>query len=252
MPLFDHFKPGTKYDDWEGVHNTWPAYITEDLNNRRLPAPYRATPRTHQGWAVEADVATFEEEEEALETAAEDGNGGVATAVWAPPAPPLVARIDFADLDVFEVRVYDERRARTLVAAIELVSPANKDRPSHRRDFVAKCSAYLQQQVSVVVVDVVTERHDNLHAEFMQFLDLEESFAAAVSSNLYAVAYRTRGKGKRQRMEMWPAALALGQALPVMPLWLATDLVVPIDLEPTYIATCKALRMPVTQKRRRS
>jgi hypothetical protein len=35
------------------------------------------------------------------------------------------------------------------VAAIEIVSPANKDRPEHRRKFVAKCAALLQQGVSV-------------------------------------------------------------------------------------------------------
>ena len=40
-------------------------------------------------------------------------------------------------LDEYEVRVYDEKRHCRLVAAVEIVSPANKDRPEHRHAFVA-------------------------------------------------------------------------------------------------------------------
>src|SRR5438105_15541063 len=47
---------------------------------------------------------------------------------------------DLPAQDTFEVRVYDEQRGARLVAAIELVSPANKDRPEHRRAFVLKCA----------------------------------------------------------------------------------------------------------------
>jgi hypothetical protein len=244
MPLRDHFQPPLgKRRHWESFYTTWAALITAHLNQQPLPTRYVAEPHAHLGTSVEVDVATFEEDEALQAESADEGNGAVATAVWAPPAPPLVARIDFADLDVFEIRVYDEDNARSLVAAIELVSPANKDRPSHRRAFATKCAAYLQYKVSVVVVDVVTERHDGLHVGLMQLLDLDESLAAAVSSDLYAVAYRALGKGKRQRLEMWPAALALGQALPVLPLWIAPALAVPLDLEASYTATCTALRI---------
>jgi hypothetical protein len=54
--------------------------------------------------------------------------------------------------------VYDAERERRLVSAVELVSPGNKDRPESRAQFVAKCAALLRQQVSVVLVDVVTAR----------------------------------------------------------------------------------------------
>ena len=42
-----------------------------------------------------------------------------------------------------------------LVAAIELVSPANKDRAAHRRAF-ATCASHLCQGVGLVIVDIVT------------------------------------------------------------------------------------------------
>ncbi|WP_261343941.1 hypothetical protein [Tautonia marina] len=34
----------------------------------------------------------------------------------------------------YAVLVYDTRSGRRLVAAVELVSPSNKDRPEHRRE----------------------------------------------------------------------------------------------------------------------
>ena len=45
-----------------------------------------------------------------------------------------------------------------LTAAIELVSPRNKDRVQARQAFAVKCVGYLQQDSSVVVVDTVTTR----------------------------------------------------------------------------------------------
>src|SRR6059058_4764091 len=39
---------------------------------------------------------------------------------------------------------------------IEIVSPANKDRPEHRNVFVGKCAALLQKGVAVGIVDLVT------------------------------------------------------------------------------------------------
>ncbi len=147
-------------------------------------------------------------------------------------------------LDVCEVRVYDDDMARTLVAAVEVVSPANKDRPGHRRAFVAKCAAYLQQNVSLVLVDVVTNRHCNLYAELAEFLDVAKPARTAVSSHLYAVACRVIRQRKRTQLEVWPAALQVGAPLPVLPLWLTREIVVPLDLESSYNFTCDSLSIP--------
>jgi hypothetical protein len=38
-------------------------------------------------------------------------------------------------------------------------------------------------------------------------------------------------------------ALALGQPLPTLPLWLADDLAIPLELEPSYEETCRVLRI---------
>jgi len=62
-------------------------------------------------------------------------------------------------------------------------------------------------------------------------------------TGLYAVAYRPVTVRHDPRLEMWPEALALGKPLPVMPLWLANDLCVPLWLEDSYTATCRSLRI---------
>ena len=61
----------------------------------------------------------------------------------------VVYDLDLADQYEYEVRVYDAERDRRLVAAVEIVSPANKDRPESRRAFVSKCVTLLRQRVSV-------------------------------------------------------------------------------------------------------
>src|SRR3954454_23904310 len=159
MPLRDHFHPPfTNRRHWEGFHGQWPAMMVMGLS-RKLPQRYFAEPQVHLGSSIEIDGATFDEDEADFPGAGEtDNGGGVATAVWAPPKPTLVVATDPPDQDEYEVRVYDERDGRRLVAAVEIVSPSNKDRPEHRRAFVAKCAALLQKLVCVAIVDLVTNR----------------------------------------------------------------------------------------------
>jgi hypothetical protein len=151
MPLRDHFRP--PLDDetsWEGFHGAWPTLIVMGLEDK-LPRRYVAAPRLHFGASVEIDVATYEKNAADVPSwkAGEVNDGGVATAVWAPPRPTLTVPADLPAQDEYEVRVYDAKRGRRLVAAVEIVSPGNKDRPEHRQAFVAKCAALLQEQVSV-------------------------------------------------------------------------------------------------------
>ncbi len=131
-----------------------------------------------------------------------------------------------------------------LRAAIELVSPANKDRPGSRRTFAAKCAGYLKHGIAVIVVDVVTSRAANLHAELFDTLEVKGRSAPWNSpTDLYAIAYRPVTRRKRPRLEIWLEALKLGKALPEMPLWLSLDLCVPVRLEESYLTTCQSLRI---------
>ncbi len=246
MPLRDHFRP--PLDDWmswDGFHGQWPAMIVLELS-RRLPRRYLAAPRVHLGSAIEIDVATYDEgdESDAYPSGARGDGGGVATAVWAPPEPTRALATDLPDPDEYEVRVYDTRRGRRLVAAVEIVSPSNKDRPEHRRAFVAKCAALLRNQVSVVIVDLVTTRSANLYGELIGFLGLDDPSLAGGPPSLSAVACRWANDGDARVLETWAHPLNLGQALPTLPLWVAGNLAVPLELEASYEETCRVLRIP--------
>lgn len=243
MPLRDHFRPPVdKIATWEGFHGGWPMMIVNALGEN-LPQRYIAEPQVHLGSSIEIDVATYEEDEAGRVIEGEENNGGVATAVWAPPRPTLAIETDLGDLDEYEVRVYDTRRGRRLVAAVEIVSPANKDRPEHRRAFVSKCTALLQARVCVAIVDLVTIRSNNLYVDLMESIGLADPSLGENPPSLYAVVCRFL-KGEGRFLEIWSRPLGLGQELPTLRLWVAPDLVVPLALEASYEETCRVLRIP--------
>jgi hypothetical protein len=213
--------------------------------SRKLPQRYIAEPQVHLGSSVEIDMATYEEDDADSPSAGEKGNGGgVATAVWAPPRPTLAVETDLPALDEYEVCVYDTKSGRRLVAEVEIVSPAYKDRPEHRRAFVAKCAALLQEHVCVAIVDLVTTRTSNLYGDLLELFGQADPSLADGPPPLYAVACRWARGGGAWLLEAWAHPLALGRPLPTLPLWLADNLAVPLELEPTYEETCRILRIP--------
>ena len=206
--------------------------------NQRLPQRFIAEPQVHLGSSMEEDDIGQAVEGEGV------ADGGVATAVWAPPRPTLAIATDLGDLPEYEVRVSDADLSRQLVAAIEIVSPANKNRPWHGRAFVAKCAAMLQEHVSVVIVDLVTTRSANLYGELMAFLEQVDPSLGDIPPRLYAVAWRFSRAGEYPLLETWAHSLTIGQALPILPLWISPDLAVPLELEASYEETCRVLRIP--------
>ncbi len=238
MPLRDHFRPPLdNAHSWEELHGGWPMVIVQHLR-KKLPPGYEAGPRVHSGSQVEIDVAAFEKDEPPSPA---EAHGSVATAVWAPPHPSVTAETTLPDFDEYAVRIYDAKRGRHLVAAIEIVSPANKDRPEHRNAFVAKCLALLQKGVAVSIVDLVTVRRFNLYLELLSFIGQEDSTLGIETPHLYAASCRWVRKENRTLLEAWSNLLVLGQPLPTLPLWLSENLVIPLDLEPSYEQACHDL-----------
>jgi hypothetical protein len=157
----------------------------------------------------------------------------------------IAAKIDFARLDSYEIRVYQNLGGAELRAAIELVNPTNKDRAGNRLTFAAKCAGYLRHGIGVLIIDVVTARTANLHEALFDVLEVKSRRSAwQASTGLYAISYRAVTTRKSPRVEAWPETLTLGKALPSMPLWLALDLCVPVRLEESYLETCRSLRIP--------
>ncbi len=219
MPLRDHFRP--PLDDvhsWDELHGGWPMMIVRKLIEV-LPESYFAAPGVHLG----------------------DGRAAVAT--YAPPKPTLTLEPQLPNQDVYEVRIYDSRRNRQLVAAIEIVSPSNKDRPENRSTFIAKVATLLKNNICVSIVDVVSTMGFNLYGQLLDFLKGVDPALGREPPTMYAATLRTRYEGRRRLMDNWYHPLAIGQPLPTLPIWLKESWAISLDLESTYEETCRTLRI---------
>lgn len=244
MPLRDHFRPPvSKRASWEMLHGMWPAAIVQQLR-KSLPPGYTAGPTVHLGTFYEIDVSTYETDgaDSGPSWNRDSENGGVAVAKWVATEPSVALDVELEEEYEYAVNIYDAEREQTLVAAIEIVSPANKDQPDKRNKFVAKCAGLLQSGVSVCVVDLVTIRNFNLYTQLMEFIGQPK--ADRMSKNppaTYAAACRWGKRGEKTRLEAWSHSMTIGEPLPNLPLWLSEDLVIPLDLEKSYEQACHDL-----------
>jgi hypothetical protein len=247
MPLRDHFhSPVNDKHRWDAVHGGWPMEIVRTLFDL-LPPGFVAEPKVYHPAPFEVDVATIEDDHRDPH---ENTPSGAGVATLLAPAPTLTVPIDFSLLDEYEVLIYDDNRERTLVAAIEIVSPANKDRPDTREQFMGKVSSFLRRDVCVVVVDIVTTRQANLYAEFLASLERTDPALVPEPPALYAVTLRSRKPPKKKSpkkepplLDVWFFPLAIGQPLPTVPLWLGPELHITLPLEPSYSEVCRLLRI---------
>jgi len=238
MPLLDHFHPPwSERRHWQAFHSRWASAISDALNAQGLPEYLFAEPTVDVGGQVQVDVATLEDV--GSPGAKGTATSSLATAIESPPAATWVVPAVFPA--TFEVRVISTEGGPRLVAAIELVSPANKDRPESRRVFAIKCASYLAQGISVIIMDVVTSRSANLHNEIMDLLRTEDFRMAP--EGLYATAYRPIRRESRDVIDVWPATFGVGDRLPSLALYVAVDLAVMVEFEASYQETCQRLRL---------
>jgi hypothetical protein len=241
MPLLDHFHPPlSDRRPWESFHTTWASALADSLNQGVLPAGYIALEQVHAGPAIEIDISAFAEEARAAATS-EAATATLPRTVWTPAAPPEVLPALFPE--GCTVEIVASEGGRSLVAAIELVSPGNKDRAAKRRLFAAKCATYLSRGIGLVLVDVVSSRQGNLHNELVDLLGLAATFRMTPDQHLYAVAYRPLRRNSDDVIETWPMPLSIGQPLPAVPLSLEAELCVPVELEASYRDACQRRRL---------
>ena len=240
MPLLDHFSPPlNRTHPWRMFHGAWAAAMARLLNQGVLPSGYYAVPLVDRDGPIEIDVAALREQ-----GAYESASGVVEHQAWAAPVPALAVAVDLPAVEGVEVQVFADDGDPRLAAAVELLSPRNKDRPAARQAFAVKCVGYLQQGSSVVVVDTVTTRRADSDSNILSLLGVDISAATRPLSGLSAVSYRAVGHDEEsQQLQVWPAPLALGQPLPTLPLWIASDFAVPLDLDASYQLTCADLRI---------
>jgi Protein of unknown function (DUF4058) len=232
MTLLDHFRPPlASKRHWHSFHNAWATYIAEDLN-QRLPVGYFAESNVQFG--IEIEVAAFDEDNPDLLP-----HPVTTTDEWQPTPPTQVIPFETGAVEQVEVGIFSTEQNTHLIGAIEIVSPANKDRASQREVFVTKCQSYLEQGIGLIIVDIVTTRKQSLHQKLLQ--QVGASFDAN-NADLYAAAYRVAIEQSPQ-LEVWYELLELGRSLPTLPLWLKSGGCFPVNLQQTYDRTCQAQRI---------
>lgn len=88
---------------------------------------------------------------------------------------------------------------------------------------------------------------DHFHAPLSPHHDLMillgQPSAATLDQPLYAVAYHPAVREQGGEIDIWPQVLRLDESLPVVPLALDAETMLPIDLEETYTAARRRRRL---------
>ncbi len=230
MPLHDW----TDERGWDSVHPLWLTYLLEYVQER-LPEGYKA----------------FLGNVPFLTVASANGKPDVSVRRWGPEQPAAQVATDTAvlepDLEAAATIRLDPQPAvhidfhGQLIAAIELVSPRNKDRADARETYFNRYMGYLRLGAHLMLVDVLPRPK-------------RFSFADAITTGLglkvpslsppFAAAYRVGevvpvGDDMGSLLAVWHRPLQVGQPLPALPLPLNVHQAVVIDLEQTYHRAAK-------------
>ena len=227
MPVHDwtRVSAGTFHD----FHNRWIAHLTEALNTGLLPEDYYAQSEQRASDIV-ADILTLRQPRPSFDRPNSDG--GVAVA----DAPPRVSttmvpgEAQTASLKQRRVVVRHVTR-HDVVAIIEVVSPANKDRPSTVADFVQKAVEAIRAGVHMLVVDLCPPgRHDpgGMHRAIWDHFG--DEYGPPAGKPLVAVSYQVG------LPTAYLEPLAVDDPLPTMPLFFSPERYVNLPLEPAYDA----------------
>jgi hypothetical protein len=236
MPLHNW----TKVDAgiFHDFHSSWIVHLKESLNEGLLPTGYYALAEQHAHNRI-PDVLTLQVPERISSAPLPSRDRGVALA----DAPPRVSRRIVADAPVeYQLRrrtlairhVSDHR----MVAILEIVSPANKDRASSVDSFVNKVDSALKSDIHVLIADLFPPgKYDprGIHgAIWMRYG--AAAYVFPTDQPLTLVSYRADGV-----VEAYIEHLGVGDPLTDMPLFLDADFYVNIPFEATYQASYRGV-----------
>ena len=207
---------------YHAFHTLWITHLMEALNGGRLPQGFYAL--------IEQVAASGKLLPQ------ESANGGVAVAE-AQPQVRLIVRPDPKRKPRRPVPrgrhlVVRHVSGHQVVALIEIVSPANKDRRGHVRELAEKVVRSLESGVHVLLLDLLPPGpHDpqGMHGAVWAYYD-RASYTPPEDGPLTLASYAWDGDEPRAYVE----PLAVGQTLIDMPLFLSAERYINVPLEPTY------------------
>jgi hypothetical protein len=228
--------------DWNRVdaatfhafHTAWITHLSETLNGGVLPDGYYAMPEQHAGRWI-ADVLTLQTQLARPQSRRDDVGVAVADA---PPqvrqrliSPPS-ARAARRTLAVRHVSGHQ------IIALIDVVSPANKDRATHVRDFIDKAESALALGIHVLMVDLFAPGPFDpigMHGALRERL-VDEPSPSLEGEPLTLASYLSG-----PQPEAYLEHLSVGLPLPPIPLFLNPDRCVSVPLESTYALAFRGL-----------
>jgi len=223
MPVHDW----TKLDDgaFHSFHVVWQTHVCETLNTGLLPQGFYAQIETHAGLFV-PDVTTL------ATSAALSRSSGPGIALAEPVADRRVKYL-VEPRPRRQIAIHGPKR---VVAVIEIISRANKDRPKHVANFVNKAVDFLVNGINVAVIDILPPGlHDpnGMHAEISREIapEVEAAFPPA-DRPLTIASYRA---DTALPPEAYLYYAAVGGRLPGLPLFLHEEVRVDLPLESTYM-----------------
>jgi hypothetical protein len=233
MPMHDWTRvPAGIY---HAFHHEWISEIGRALN-RSLPKDYYALPE-QQAAGFGPDVLTLQTN--TRETEGTSGDGGTATAVEAKPQTRFVAETTTE----FYLRKKSSLVIRhvsgdRIVAMIEIVSPGNKASEHAFDALIKKACELIEHRIHLLILDPFPpgpRDPGGVHAAIWQRYE-NQPFELPADKPLTFVAYEC---DLTTRAYIEP--IAVGDKLPDMPLFLAPNAHVPVNLEKTYDAAFKEM-----------
>lgn len=211
-------------------HQGWTVALCNALNTGGLPSDYFALVEQNIRGPI-PDVLTLQ-----LSPRGEPpGNGTTGLAVaTAPPQVRLVRRNEATTYAARANRVTVRHRHGDVVAVVEIISPGNKGSWAEIRALVEKSAELLRQGVHLMVIDLFPPGPRDPQGLYKLIWDQfkEEDFEVPPDKPLTLAAYDAGPP-----LVAYVESVAVGDALPAMPLFLKPEVYVPAPLEATYQAT---------------
>ena len=227
MPVRDWTRvtAGTFHD----FHQAWITHLKEALNGGVLPSGYYAMSEQSAA-AVIPDVLTLR----SGDVQPSETDGGGVSMLAAPPKTKLHFALSENAASRLRQRIVTIRQApdHRLVSVIEIVSPANKDRPASVRPFVRKVVDLMEAGIHVLLVELFAPgRHDpeGLHGVLWESLTGEGLPREGDGGKPLRLASYLAG----EMPEAFVEPISVGDRLHEMPLFLQADRYVNVPLEQT-------------------
>jgi hypothetical protein len=236
MPIHDW----TRVDAglFHAFHHGWIEELARALNHGVLPADYFALPEQNIRGPI-PDVLTLKLGPGAPSVG--DSHGAVAIF----ERPPQTRLTQHAEADSY-IRKASHIKVRhwhgQVVAVIEIVSPGNKASRAEFRTLVEKTADLIRQGVNVLLIDPFPPgKRDPQGIHKAIWDEFEETELDMPATKRLTLASYDAGPEYTAYVDF----VAVGDALPDMPLFLKPDIYVPVPLEATYQSAWREFPAPL-------